>query len=127
MRDSKTLFYDNAPIAAGNSQVVDGGGSEPNIGGQPYLSITASDYTGNMVVALSTSDYSYFSTSQTVSTFLIPTGYGATGGNLFTASLPDGCKRYLRLTLSGASGGTITAGLDWGQANGKAATKPYDV
>ena len=116
MWDAENLFSDEQALAAGNSDnIVDTGVNEIGRGQSILLNaVLSGGASGNLVVTVNAADAatsSALTSPQAVATFIVPSDRVARGGSVLVASLPTGCKRFLRLGYAGASGGTITAGL----------------
>lgn len=116
MWDAENMFSFNQALAAGNSDNIvdvgpgDAGKSEPlrlNV-------LVGAGASGALVVAVSTSDAKDMTGAAEIARYTVAAGKVAKGGDVLVADLPTGCKRYLRLAYSGATGGTVTAGLTWG-------------
>ena len=117
MWDAQTMFSDGQTLADGESDnIVDTGPKDSGKGQALYLQVmTADGATGDLVVALKTSDNADMTDSVTVAEFTAPTDRVAEGGVVISADLPAGCKRYLQVEYSGATGGAVSSGLVLGQ------------
>lgn len=121
MWDNETTFSLRQPLAdADSTNIVDGGPDDLGLGEPVYLQISLTrGASGDLTVAVDTSDADDMTGSAQLVRYLVEGDAVAGGGTVLAAPLPTGCKRYLRLHYSGASGGKVTAGLVQGaQTNG---------
>lgn len=121
MWDFESVFSDKQPLAAGDSvNVVDVGPGDIGPGEPVILQVSLSGgATGELDLTVEASDASDMSQSVKLARYIVPAARAERGGVVLAAPLPSGCKRYLRLSYAGASGGTVTAGLVSGaQTNG---------
>lgn len=113
MWDNETTFSDKQTLANAESQnIVDTGGDDFGLGEPVYLEVSlGKGATGELVVAVKTSAAADMAAAVQLAEYRIGATRVAQGGIVLAAALPTGCKRYLKLQYSGASGGTVTAGL----------------
>ncbi len=115
MWDAELIFSNRQTLTDGESDtVVDTGGPEIGLGGTVQLQIAVdSECSGTLTVGLDTADNEAMTGAVRVAQFIVGADRIDKGGIVLAAPLPSGCKRYLRLQYSGASGGHITAGLTY--------------
>lgn len=103
--DQQNIFFDNA-ITNGNVIANVGGGDAHD---PLFLAVVCNTVLDKATTAtLQTSDVEAFTTSTTLATYTLP---ATKLGLILAAKLPYGMKKFVRLTLSGATTGAITAGL----------------
>ncbi len=121
MWDFETTFSNRQILAEGDSEnQVDTGGDDCGLGGGVLLQVAVSSgCSGTLAVSINTSNNPGMTDAVRVAQYLVAPERVAKGGVVLSAPLPTGCKRYLRLSYAGASGGRVTAGLVQGsQTNG---------
>ena len=104
--DQQNMFYDNS--LTGNVIANVGGGDSHN---PLFLVICAPTALAgtDVVAALETADNEGFTTNKKVlATYSLP---ASEKGVLISAKLPYGLKKFVRLNVTGATGGKLTAGL----------------
>lgn len=104
--DQQNMYMDNSLTSNVIANVGGGDAADPL-----FLVITASTaLTGSdtITAALETSNSENFSAETVVATYTLAAGKK---GILVAAKLPYGMKAFSRLTVTGASGGELTAGL----------------
>lgn len=104
--DQQNMFYDNS--LTGNVIANVGGGDSHD---PLFLVICApTALTGsNISAALETADDEGFTTNKvSLASFSLP---ASTKGVLISAKLPYGLKKFIRLNVTGATAGNLTAGL----------------
>lgn len=113
MWDNEATFSNRQILADANSDsIVDVGGDDVGLGEPVYLQVSLTRGTsGSLAVNLDTSDSPGMGDAVRIVQYLVAADTVAKGGTVLAAPLPTGCKRYLRLSYSGASGGWVTAGL----------------
>ncbi len=113
MWDNETTFSNRQILADSQSDSqVDTGGDDFGLGEPIYLQVAlTAGCTGTLAVSVETSDAPGMTDAVRVVQYLVEAGRVAKGGTVLAAPLPTGCKRYLRLSYAGASGGRVTAGL----------------
>ena len=113
MWDIETTFSDRQALADGASDhIVDAGPDDIGLGEPVYLQVAIGrGASGDLTVAVESSDSAAMSGEVCLVKYLVDAAAVAKGGVVLAAPLPTGCGRYLRLRYSGASGGTVTAGL----------------
>lgn len=113
MWDHETTFSDRQILVEGNSDnTVDIGPDDAGLGEPVYLQVSLTPGgSGTLAVNLNASDSSGMANAVRVAQYLVESATVAKGGTVLAAALPTGCKRYLRLSYSGATGGRVTAGL----------------
>lgn len=117
MWDKENMFSYKQPLAAGNStDIVDVGPGDAGKGMPLNLAVVLGPgASGALVVTVSTSDAADMSGAVEIAKYTILANKVAAGGDVLSADLPTGCKRYLRLAYAGATGGTVSAGLTQGK------------
>ena len=81
--------------------------------------IVGAGASGALKVTISTGSLDDGSDAAEIASFSVPADKVARGGDVLNVRLPTGCKEYLKLSYSGATGGTVTAGIVFsGQTNG---------
>ena len=121
MWDAENMFSVAQTLAGADStNVVDVGIGDAGKSAGVFLNVLVSPGSaGTLTVTVKTSDAADMSGAVEVAKYTVSADKLERGGDVLTADLPTGCKRYLRLTYAGGSGGTVTAGLNWGgQTNG---------
>ncbi len=113
MWDSETLFSDDQTLAAGDSDNIvhvsgDIGGGNPVV---LQVNTSGGASGGDLVVVLKTSSLASMAGAKEIARYTVPVAKAATGGVVLAATVPTGCQNFLQLSYSGATGGTITAGL----------------
>ena len=113
MWDNETTFSNLQTLAdAASTNIVDTGGDDLGLGEPVYLQVSlTTGASGDLSVAVETSDTGDMAASIRLAHFLIEESAVTRGGVVLAAPLPTGCKRYLRLRYTGATGGKVTAGL----------------
>ena len=113
MWDNETTFSNLQPLFDGASQhIVDAGPDDIGLGEPVYLQVSlGAGASGALTVAVESSDQADMSGSVQRVRYLVDAARVARGGTVLAAALPTGCGRYLQLQYSGATGGTVTAGL----------------
>lgn len=107
--DQQNMYMDNSLTSNVIANVGGGDAADPL-----FLVITAptalatSDTITTITAALETSDSESFGTTTVVATYTLA---ASKKGILVAAKLPYGMKAFSRLTVTGASGGKLTAGL----------------
>lgn len=103
--DQQNMYTDKALASNVIANVGGGDAADPL-----FLVVCANTaLSGSSIsVDLETSDTESFDTKTVLATYTLAAGKT---GILVAAKLPYGMKEYSRLTISGASGGTLTAGL----------------
>lgn len=104
--DQQNMFYDNS--LTGNVIVNLGGGDAHD---PLFLVICApTALVGSNIEAVleTATDEAFSSNKKTLATFALP---ASEKGVLVSAKLPYGLKGFVRLTVTGATGGALTAGL----------------
>ena len=103
--DQQNIFFDNS-ITNGNVIANAGGGDSHN---PLFLAVVANTVLDKATTAvLQTSDDEAFGSATTLATYTLP---ASKKGIILAAKVPYGMKKFVRLTLSGATTGAITAGL----------------
>ena len=123
MWDKQNLFSDGQAVAAANSDnIIDAGPGDAGKSDVVMVASVSKGVSGNLAIALATAaaaTSTALTSPKTIAVYTIPADRLAKGGDILKTFLPTGCKRFLRLGYSGASGGTITAGINKGpQTNG---------
>ena len=121
MWDAETMFSNEQVLAAADSDnIVDTGAPDAGKGQPMYLQVNLSPgATGALGVTLKTAGTADMAGATELAKFTVPAATVLKGGVVLAAPLPTSCRRYLRLTYSGATGGKVTAGLTLGaQTNG---------
>jgi hypothetical protein len=113
MWDNENIFSDRQTLAAASSQnIIDSGGDDLGLGEPLYLQVALSGGgSGALTVTVNTADDAGMTDAVAVATYPVAAARVAGGGVVLAAPLPTGCRRFLRLAYSGASGGLVTAGL----------------
>lgn len=110
--DQQNMFFDKVKVTATNN-----GNTIANIGGgdahDPLFIVvhasTAITAASGCTATLETADDDKFSSNKVaVAKYTLP---ASKKGLLLAAKLPYGMKKFIRLTVEGATGGEITAGL----------------
>ena len=105
--DQQNMYMDNSLTSNVIANVGGGDAADPL-----FLVITAptalTGSSGTITAALETSDSENFSAKTVVATYTLA---ASKKGILVAAKLPYGMKAFSRLTVTGASGGKLTAGL----------------
>lgn len=104
--DQQNMYMDNSLTSNVIANVGGGDAADPL-----FLVITAPTAlatSGTITAALETSDSEDFGTKTVVATYTLA---ASKKGILVAAKLPYGMKAFSRLTVTGASGGKLTAGL----------------
>lgn len=117
MWDAETMFSYKQALAAGNStNVVDVGPGDVGKGTPLNLAVVVGPgASGALTVTVNTSDSPGMAGSVEIAKYTIAAAKVALGGDVLSADLPTGCKRYLQLAYAGATGGTISSGLTQGR------------
>ena len=104
--DQENMYIDKALTS---NVIANGGGGDA---ADPLFLIifanTALTAASGATAALVTSDDESFSESNTLATYTLA---ASKKGLLVAAKLPYGMKKYSKLTVTGATAGTLTAGL----------------
>ena len=113
MWDNETTFSNRQVLAdAASENIVDAGADDLGLGEPVYLQISlSSGCSGSLTVAVDSADAPNMGGAVKRVEYLVDAGAVAKGGTVLAAPLPTGCGRYLQLRYSGATGGTVTAGL----------------
>lgn len=113
MWDFETTFSNRQTLADGPSENIVDAGQDDIGAGEPVLLQVAlgRGASGDLAVAVESSDAPDMTGSVQRVRYLVDAATVARGGVALVAPLPTGCRRYLRLQYSGASGGRVTAGL----------------
>jgi hypothetical protein len=113
MWDNETTFSNRQPLAEGASEnIVDAGPGDIGAGEPVILQVSLSPgASGALTVTLETAKTEAMTAAVERVRWLVDAARAAKGGTVLAAPLPTGCDRYLRLRYSGATGGTVTAGL----------------
>lgn len=113
MWDNDTAFSVRQTLSdADSDKIVDAGPDDLGLGEPVYLQVTlTSGAAGDLTVTVETSDLPNMAASVQLVRYLVEAKAVAKGGTVLAAPLPTGCKRYLQLHYSGATGGKVTAGL----------------
>lgn len=111
--DQQNMYMDNSLMYKDNSLTSNvianvGGGDAADPLFLVITAPTALATSGTITAALETSDSESFGTKTVVATYTLA---ASKKGILVAAKLPYGMKAFSRLTVSGASGGKLTAGL----------------
>lgn len=105
--DQQNMYMDNSLTSNVIANVGGGDAADPL-----FLVITAptalATSSGTITAALETSDSESFGTKTVVATYTLA---ASKKGVLVAAKLPYGMKAFSKLTVTGASGGKLTAGL----------------
>ena len=104
--DQQNMYMDNSLTSNVIANVGGGDAADPL-----FLVVTAPTAlatSGTITAALETSDSEDFGTKTVVATYTLA---ASKKGILVAAKLPYGMKAFSRLTVTGASGGKLTAGL----------------
>lgn len=121
MWDNETTFSLQQTLSdADSANIVDAGPDDLGLGEPVYLQVSLTKgATGDLTIAVETSDSADMSGSVQLVRYLVESSVVSGGCTVLAAPLPTGCKRYLRLHYSGASGGKVTAGLVQGAQTNK--------
>ncbi len=113
MWDNETTFSNRQTLDDGPSEsVVDVGPDDIGLGEPVYLQVSLSrGASGELDVTVETGDAADLGDAVTLVTYHVAESSVKLGGTVLAAPVPTGCRRYMRLQYSGASGGTVTAGL----------------
>lgn len=112
--DKLTMFSENQALSSGvdSDNILDVGPGDLGVGNNISLFVsTDGAATGAMTVSLSTSDSEDMTGAVKLADYFVATDKVQALGVVLKTRLPAGCKRYLRLLYSGATGGTVSAGL----------------
>lgn len=106
--DKETTFMNKATLSGStNSDVISNGNGRDAYNPLWLYVLVNSTLSGPATVVLNTSDNENMMPATAVATYTVAAATGST----VAAKLPTGLKKYLRLTVTGASSGTMTAVL----------------
>lgn len=109
--DKENMFFDGED-ASGFAGGKDSGTVYNQGGGDAiiplYLAVLLTGGSGQLDVAVQTSDSEGMGDAATIATFSSPS---AAKGLVVKQFLPYGCKKYIRLNIKGTATGKVTAGL----------------
>ncbi|MCD8352442.1 MAG: hypothetical protein LUC93_17700 [Planctomycetaceae bacterium] len=113
MWDGETLFSNEQALTAADSDGIvkvngDIGGGEPVV---LQVNTSGGATGGDLVIVMKTSSAASMAGAKEIARYTIEQEKAAAGGVVLAATVPTGCKKYLQLSYSGATGGNITAGL----------------
>lgn len=108
--DQQNMYMDNSLTSNVIANVGGGDAADPLflVITAPTALATSGTTSGTITAALETSDSDSFGTKTVVATYTLA---ASKKGILVAAKLPYGMKAFSRLTVTGASGGKLTAGL----------------
>ena len=109
--DQENMLLDKVAISGETTSNVIynmGGGDAHDPLFLAIMATTALATSGTITAALETSDAEAFGTKTTLASYTLP---ASTKGILVKAKLPYGMKKFIRLVVTGATSGELSAGL----------------